>query len=165
MCLEERKTESRGRPPAERRIWRRTLAVRRSVRSTTVAITGLPSLLLAFLAEDELAGIFHALALIGLGLAEGSDLGGDMPDLLVVDAADNDLGRLRDHNRDPLRNRIRDVVCVAELQLQIAALQRRAVADAIDLELALESLGHADHQLGDQGTIGAPHRLRLLAVV
>ncbi len=43
-----------------------------------------PLLLLAFLAEDVLVGIFHALALVGLGLAEFADLGGDLADLLLV---------------------------------------------------------------------------------
>src|SRR5262245_21833592 len=164
MCLEERKTESRGRSPAERLIPGRTLAVRRMVQSTTVAITRLPSLLLAFLAEDELARIFHALALIGLGLAERSDLGRDLPDLLVVDAADDDLGRLRDRDRNALRDRIGNVVGVAELQLQIATLHRSTVPDAGDFELALEALGHAEDELGDQCAVGAPHRPRLLGV-
>src|SRR5436309_3176816 len=55
----------------------------------------LPSLLFAFLAEDVLVGILDALALIGLGLAEGANLGRDVTDLLAVDAADDDLSRLR----------------------------------------------------------------------
>src|SRR5262249_5556634 len=98
----------------------------------------LPSLLLAFLAEDVLAGILDALALVRLGLAEGPDLGGHVPDLLSVDAADDDLGRLRHHDRDALGDRIDDVMAVAELDLQVLALQRRAIADAVDLELAFE---------------------------
>src|SRR5215204_5608626 len=40
-----------------------------------------PLLLLAFLAEDELVGVLHALALVGLGLTELADLGGGLPDL------------------------------------------------------------------------------------
>src|SRR5262245_41157232 len=100
MCLEERNTESRARPWAARLIPRRTFAVRRIVRSTTVAIVRLPSLLLAFLAEDVLVRIFHALALVGLGLAKRPDLGCDVPDLLVVDAAHHDLRRLRHRDRD-----------------------------------------------------------------
>ena len=59
-----------------------------------------PLLLLAFLAEDLLVGVFHALALVGLGLAELADLGGDLADLLLVDAGDDDLGRLRRCDRD-----------------------------------------------------------------
>src|SRR5579872_1204347 len=51
--------------------------------------------LLAFLAEDEFVGIFHALALIGLGRTQCADFGGDLPDLLAIDAGDRDLRRLR----------------------------------------------------------------------
>ena len=43
-------------------------------------------LLLAFFAEDILAAILDALALIGLRLAPAADLGGELTDLLPVDA-------------------------------------------------------------------------------
>src|SRR5436305_4541071 len=129
MCLDERNTESRLRSPAARRMPRRTFAVRRSVRSMTVAIAKLPLLLLAFLAEDVLVRILHALALVGLGLAERPDLGRRLADLLRVDAADYDLGRLRHRDRDPFRDRIRNVVRVAELELQRLALTCRAIAN------------------------------------
>src|SRR5262245_34218873 len=125
---------------------------------------GLPSLLLAFLAEDELARVFHALALVGLGLAEGADLGGDVADLLAVDAADHDLGRPRRRDRDALRDRVDDVVAVAELNLQVLALHRGPVADAGDLQPPLESLGHALHHIGQQRPVGAPHGAGTLAV-
>src|SRR3546814_13093859 len=45
-------------------------------------------LLLAFFAEDVLAAIFDALALIGFGLAPAADLPRDLADLLLVAAAD-----------------------------------------------------------------------------
>src|SRR4051812_2159483 len=122
MCLDERNTDSRARPWAARAMPRRTFAVRRTVRSTTVAIARIPSLLFAFLAEDVLVRIPHALALVGLGLAKRSDLGRHVADLLGVDAADQDLGRLRHHDGDAFRDRIGDVVGVAELELQVAAL-------------------------------------------
>src|SRR5262249_5664122 len=157
MCLDERNTESRARPWAARLMPRRTFAVRRIVRSTTVAIARLPSLLLAFLAEDVLARILHALALVGLGLAERPDLGRHVPDLLVVDAADHNLGRLWHRDRDPLRDRIGDVVGIAELKLQVLALHRGAVADAGDLELALVALGDTLDALGHQRPVSPPH--------
>src|SRR3569833_3453359 len=50
-------------------------------------------LLLAFFAEDELTAVLDALALVGLRLAPAANLGGNLPDLLLVDAAD--LNRLR----------------------------------------------------------------------
>src|SRR5438270_11489011 len=42
-------------------------------------------LLLAFFAEDILAAILDALALVRLGLAPAADLGRDLADLLLVD--------------------------------------------------------------------------------
>jgi len=52
-----------------------------------------------------------------------------------------------------------------ELQIERLALHRGAIADAVDLELLLESLGDAGHQIGDQRARGAPHRARLLGLV
>ncbi len=124
----------------------------------------LPSLLLAFLAEDGFVGILDALALVRLGLAEGTDLGGDVADLLSVDAGHHDLGRLRHLDRDPFRDRIDDVVAVAELDLQVLALQGGTVADAVDLELALEAFGDPHHHVGEQRAIGAPHRAGALGL-
>src|SRR5262249_21328850 len=117
----------------------------------------LPSLLLAFLAEDLLARVLHAFALVGLGLAEGANLGGDLTDLLPVDAADHDLGRLRRRDRDAVGNRISDVVGEAELELQVLALHRGAISDAGDLEPALEALGDALHHVLDERAVGPPH--------
>ena len=57
-----------------------------------------------------------ALALVGLGRTEFADLGGDLADLLLVDAADHDLGRLRRRDGDAFRDRIDHVVAVAELR-------------------------------------------------
>ena len=79
-------------------------------------------LLLAFFAEDILAAILDALALVGLRLAPAADLGGDLADLLLVDAADLDRGLVRSLDLDAFRHREVDVVAVAELQLQVLAL-------------------------------------------
>src|SRR5262249_22157199 len=125
----------------------------------------LPLLLLPFLAEDGFAGIFHTLALVRFGLAERSDLGRDLSHPLVVDAADHDLGRLRDHDRDAVRDRKGDVMGIAELQLQGLALQCRTIADPGDFELALVALGHTLNELGHQRTRRAPQRARLLGIV
>src|SRR6195256_1765506 len=124
----------------------------------------LPSLLLAFLAEDVFARVFHALALVWLRLAEGTDFCGDVPDLLAVDAGDDDLGGLGHRDRDALRGRVHDIVAVAELDLQVLALQGGAIADAGNLEPALEPLGHTRHHVGEQGTVGAPHGAGALGV-
>src|SRR5215213_8111730 len=132
MCLDERYTESRGRPPAPILMARRTRAWRRSVAFLNLAMSA-PLLLLAFLAEDVFASILHALALVGLRRTERADFGGNLADLLLVDARDHDLGRLRRRDRDAFRNRIEHLMTVTERDLQVLALQRRAIADAGDL--------------------------------
>src|SRR3989440_5468561 len=132
MCFDERKTVSRTRVPAAALTARRTRAVRRSVWFLSLAMVA-PLLLLAFLAEDVLAGVLHALALVRLGLAEAADLRRHLADLLAVDAGDHHLGRLRRRDRDAGRDRVDHVVAVAERDLQVLALHGGAVADAGDL--------------------------------
>src|SRR6202011_1349257 len=122
---------------------RRMRALRRSVALLDLAIVA-PLLLLAFLTEDEFADIFHALALVGLGAAEGADFGGDLADLTLVDARDGDFRRLGRYDRHARRNRIDHIMAEAKRQLQIFARDRGSIADAVDLELLFEALGHAD---------------------
>src|SRR4029079_16877068 len=88
------------------------------------------SFLLSFLAEDVLARVLDALGLVRLRWPVVADLRRHLPDLLLVDAGDDDLGRLRRHDRDPLGDRIDDVVAVAERELQVLALYGGAIADA-----------------------------------
>ena len=59
-------------------------------------LSAMPWLLtsLSDLAADVLAGVAHALALVRLGLAELADVGGDLADVLLVDALDRELGGL-----------------------------------------------------------------------
>src|SRR4026209_1596719 len=111
MCLDERNTDSRARPlvPAASLTLRRTDAVLRAVRSVNLDIAR-PLLLLSFLAEDVLVGVLHAFALVGLGRTESADFGGYVPNLLLVDSGDHDLGRLRRYNGDAFRDRKIDVV-------------------------------------------------------
>src|SRR5689334_22862843 len=134
MCRPERCTDRRGRPVLLRRMARRTRALRRSDLSRSGFIVPLPSLLLAFLTEDVLARILDALALVGLGRPVVADLSRDLADLLLIDAADHDLDRPRRRDRDAFRNRVVDLVAVAERELQILALHGGAIADAGDLQ-------------------------------
>src|SRR5581483_5097123 len=164
MCLDERNTDSRLRPRAASLILRRTTPVRRAVRSDNLDMAARPLLLLAFLAEDIFVHVLHALALVGLGRPEGAQLGGHLADLLLIDAGDDNFGRLRRRDRDALRDRIVDVVRKAELEIELLALHRRAEADAVDLELLLEALGDAGDQVGDQGARRAPLRARTLGL-
>src|SRR5262249_211351 len=164
MCFDERNTDSRTRVPAAALMARRTRAVRRSVWFLSFAMVA-SLLLLAFLAEDVLAGVLDALALPGLGRPEAADLGGPLADLLAVDAADHHLGRLRRRDRDAVRDRIDHVVAVAQRDLQVLALHGGAIADAGDLELPLEPLGDAGDEVRHQRARGAPHGARALGLV
>src|SRR3546814_14956591 len=53
----------------------------------------------------------------------------------------------------------------AELQVQGAALHRRTIADAVDLQLLLEAFGDARHHVLNARAGRAPHGARLLAVI
>src|SRR5262249_15347692 len=138
MCFDERNTDSRTRPRAVSLILRRTVAVRRAVRSVNLDMAR-PLLLLSFLTEDVLVDVLHPFALVGLRRAESADFGGDIPDLLLVDAGDHDLGRLRRCNRDAFGNWEIHVVRKAELQLQRLALNGGAIADAGDFQPLFET--------------------------
>src|SRR5262245_56702987 len=167
MCLEERNTDSRGRPPLLVASARRTRCVRRSnwfsLRSMACA-----SLLLAFLALDVLALVADALALIGLGLARGSDHRGHLADLLLVDAGDGDdllLGAAHLHLH-ACRNGVDHVVAEADLQLQgVLALERGAEAGAVDLQRVRIALGDAVDQIDHLCARHAPHGARLLRLL
>src|SRR5437016_4625787 len=119
-------------------------------------------LLLAFLAANRLVAILDPLALVRLGWAERADLGGDLADPLAIGAADRDRGRPLADDLHVLGDRINDIVAVAELQGEGAALHRGPVADAIDVEVAGEAGGDAGHHVVDQRPRRAPHRPRLL---
>ena len=116
------------------------------------------------LRSDLLAAVADALALVGLRRAALADVRGDLADQLLVDPADDDLGRLRDLELDPLRRLDRDRVRVAERHLEVLAFQLRAVADALDLEPLLEAVGDALDHVRDQAA-GQPVQGAVLAAV
>src|SRR5215471_9462170 len=150
MCFDERWTESRTLAPPAIFTARRTRASRRPTALRSCAIGSSRSFLLAFLAEDVLARVFDALALVRLRRSERADLGRDLPDLLLVDSGHHDLGRTRRRDRDALGDRIAHVVAEPERDLQVLALHGSTVADAANFEALLESLGHAGDQIVDQ---------------
>src|SRR5688572_23260753 len=103
-------TDSRGRAPPRFLSAVRTRRRRRS-KSESLAIL----LLLPFLAEDVLAAILDALTLVGFGLAPLADLGGELPDRLLVDPADLDRGLVRGLDLETFGHVELDIVAVAEL--------------------------------------------------
>src|SRR5262249_34309631 len=110
--------------------------------------------LLAFFTEDELTLVTNALAFVRLRRTVAADFRRDLADALLVDAGDRQLGLLVDGDRDAGRDRVIDVVAVAELQHQGLALYVRAVADALDLHVPCVALLHALDGVADQ----APRR-------
>jgi hypothetical protein len=70
------------------------------------------------------------------------------------------ISSARASHRDAFRDRVDDVVAVAELQLQILALHRGAIADAGDLSVFGEALGHAGDQVLHQRALHAPDGTR-----
>src|SRR6185312_1420233 len=121
MCWPERNTDSRGRSDLVP-IWWRVRDWRFLKRALVIL------LLLAFLAADIFAFITHALALVGLRRAIAADLGRDLADQLLVDAADRNHGRLFGDDGDAGGDRIGHVMAETELQVQDLALHRGAIA-------------------------------------
>src|SRR5262245_26388462 len=167
MCLEERNTDSRGRPLAPLASERRTRCARRSNWLSLLSIGA--SLLLAFLYVDVLAPVANTLALIGLGRPRGADNRRHLAHLLLVDAGDLDdllFGTCHLHV-DASRDLVDHIVAKSDLQLQgILALERRAEAHAMDFQRVRVALGHALDEVGDLRARHAPERarhLRLLA--
>src|SRR6266550_1601385 len=148
----DRNTARRGRSvvPLTRlrtRRWRLTRAS--AVRTAIVPLLLLPGL--AGLAQDALAGVADALALVGLGLADLADVGRHLADELLVGPPDGDTGGARDLEGDPVGGVDVDGVRETEGQLDLVGpLGGGPVADADDLELPREPVGHPDHHVVDQ---------------
>src|SRR3990167_2759552 len=151
MCWPVRCTDKRGRSPERLLIAVRTRRRRRSKRESFAIL-----LLLSFLAEDKLAAITDALALVGFGLAPAADFGRELADLLLVDTADLDRGLVGRLDFKTLGNLEIDIVAVAKLQLQRSALCRSTIADAGDVEHPGKARGHAFDQVRHQRALHAP---------
>src|SRR5918993_3234756 len=110
MCRPVRWTDSRGRMPPRFLSAVRTRRRRRSKRESLAIL-----LLLPFLAEDVLAAIGDALALVGLGLAPTANFGRELADLLLVDPRNLDRGLIRGLHLDAFGHVEIDVVRITEL--------------------------------------------------
>src|SRR5215831_7158172 len=154
----ERKTARRGRSAvpctfARTRRWRRRRA------SLTVRLGTL-----ADLSANVLALVADALALVRLGWTHLADLRSRLTDHLLVGSLDEDLRRRRDLERDAGARLDGDGMRIADVELEVGALERCAIADALDLELLLEALRDALHHVRDQGPGEAVQRPVLAAL-
>src|SRR3954467_14241128 len=96
---------------------------------------------LADLPGDVLALVADALALVGLRRPLLADDGRDLAHLPLGVALDDSAGRPRPPPLDSQRRLDRHGVRVAEGELEVGALELRAVADALDLERLREAVG------------------------
>src|SRR5215813_1141336 len=83
----------------------------------------IPSLLLRFLEHHHLVGVAHPLALVRLGRPVAAHGRGDLPDELLVEPLDHDLGLGRRVALHPLRHLVHDRVGEAERQIQLVPLR------------------------------------------
>ena len=99
---------------------------------------------------NDLVGVLNALALVGFRRSLGSDVGGELADLLLVDAVDDDLVLRRDFDGDAIDLFDGDQVGVTQVHDELVALFAGTIANAVDLEFLLEALGHADDHVVDE---------------
>src|SRR5690606_28519933 len=121
-----------------------------------------PLLLLAFLAEDDLALVADPLALIGLGTAPLANVRGDLADELLVDAFDHDLGLLRRRDGHAIGRHEIHVMRITKRQFQDLALHLRAVTHTLDFQLSFEALADASYKVRHHRTRHAPLLARAL---
>src|SRR5207249_3163507 len=99
---------------------------------------------------QDLAGIAHALLLVGIWLPQAPDVGGDLTDELPIDAGHRDVRLLLDGDVDPLGNVEHHRMRVTQRKDDLLALHLGTVPDADDVELALEPFCNAQHGVGHQ---------------
>src|SRR5215207_4529107 len=176
----ERNTAMRGRSAVPRTLARtRRRRLRRRWGDVTVLMrdcsawwsahwrgvrAGCGSCPLAYLPGDVLALVADALALVGLRGPLLADDGGDLADLLLARALHDDARGLRHLELDALRRLDRHGMRVAERELEVAALELGAIADALDLERLREAGGDALDHVGDQRPRETVQRAMLGAV-
>src|SRR5207245_2823148 len=105
---------------------------------------------LAGLLAQVFPGVLDALVLVRVRDAESADLRGHLAHGLLVGPRDAQLLRRLGSEADAGRRVDLDRVAEAEAELQLLALDDRAVAGARDLEVALIAIRHAGHHVRDQ---------------
>src|SRR5438105_2647828 len=89
------------------------------------------------LPANDLVAVPDPLALVRLGRPNLANLRGCLTNRLLVDALHDGLRRYRHLERDPGPRHDRHRVRVAHGEFEIVPFERRAVADALDLEMPL----------------------------
>ena len=95
----------------------------------------------AFLADDILANIADALALVRLGRADTADLGSELADLLLVDTGDAEMQSILQLDLDGIGVLKLNGMREAQGQGQLAALLGGTIADALNFQILAEALG------------------------
>src|SRR5258708_25189493 len=119
--------------------------VRRGPGASHVLLTSLPGF-----AADLLSRVPHALAFVRIGLAQLSYVRGDLADLLLVDALDDEPGRRLHPEGDALWSADEHRVTESERELQVLAPGLHAIANPDDLHRLGIALRHAGDHVGDQ---------------
>src|SRR5664279_1963159 len=113
--------------------------------SLTLLARGLAGLLLQDFADEP-----ESLQFVRVRRADAANLGGRLADLLLVDSGHDDvcdvLGlRVRgDVHRDAVGHRERDLMREADAENDVLPLDLGLEADADEVDLPLEAVGHAD---------------------
>src|SRR6516164_791736 len=163
MCLELRKTLRRGRSALpttllrtwrRRRSWRRCLVFCWSISGVLLAASDLrrpAGERLALFAANLFAFVHDALALVRLRFADCADLGGKLPDLLLVRTLDHDCVHVGDFDRYSIGRCLDDGVGIADHENDRFLFELGLIADAFDLQALFVSFGDAEDHIVDQG--------------
>ena len=104
---------------------------------------------LTWLELDNFALVADAFTLVGLGLAERANLGGELADQLLVATLDHDVRLVWTGDFQASRNLFFEFVGKAYAQLQFFVFDRTDVAHALDFELLLVAVLDAEDHVID----------------
>lgn len=110
-------------------------------------------LTLTLLDEDHLIRVTHTLTLVRLRLALGANDGGEVTNLHLVVATDDDFrgaGALALETRGHIED---NLMSVAKAEVNGIALHSSLVTDADELELFLETVRHTHHHVVAKGSV------------
>src|SRR5690606_27414785 len=105
---------------------------------------------LTSLAADHFALVPDAFALVGFGRPHAADTGSFFADRLLVDTQNRNLGLAIDRIGNAIWRVNTDRVGIADVEHQVLAVHRSAVADSLNLQVLAEPVRNADHHVADQ---------------